>query len=338
MKPLNTILGIESSCDETAAAGYSNSDGLLSNIIATQSIHTKFGGVVPELASRSHQKSIWGTVEQALSEAKLSISDMDAIAVTEGPGLMGSLLVGFSFAKGLSLSQNLPLIGVNHMDAHIYANFINAPNPQFPFLALTVSGGHTQLIWVEDFFKHTILGQTRDDAAGEAFDKIGKMLGLPYPAGPQLDKLAQQGDKSFIRFPQANLPETYEFSYSGLKTAVLYHLQKQDSNKENYIKKHLNDLCASVSHAITEPLIKKMKIAIKEFKPKSLVLAGGVSANSMLRDKSKNLAVSQHLNLHIPKIEYCTDNAAMIAVTGYHKARLGMIDNLDLKPYASLAY
>lgn len=328
-------LGIESSCDETSAAIYANGE-MRSNVIATQAIHEQFGGVVPELASRAHQQKIWGTVSQAVQEAGVSLEEIDIIAVTNGPGLMGALLVGLSFAKGLALRLNKPLVGVNHMDAHIYANFIDDPKPEFPFLSLTVSGGHTQLVLVKDYFEHELLGHTRDDAAGEAFDKIGKMLGLPYPAGPVVDKLAKEGNPQAFVFPQSLL-EGYEFSYSGLKTSVLYHLQAIDEEKrEAYIKENLNDLCASVSHAITEPLIIKVKKAIREFKLKTVVLAGGVSANNMLRKKMQALAEQERFRFIAPKMAYCTDNAAMIAVTGALKAERGLIDDLSLKPFASL--
>lgn len=325
------ILGIESSCDDTSAAVLTE-EGVLANVIASQSIHIKFGGVVPELASRAHQKTISQTVEQALTEAQIPIEEIDLIAVTQGPGLMGSLLVGLCFAKGLSLSKNIPLIGINHMDAHIYANFIDH-TPEFPFLALTVSGGHTQLVYVKAAFEHEILGQTRDDAAGEAFDKIGKIMGLSYPAGPVMDTLAKSGDRKFHTFPQALLNEGLDFSFSGLKTSALYYLQGKE---EAWVQEHLSDICASVSEAITEVLIKKLKKAVKQTGAKTILLAGGVSANSMLRQKTKKLAEKIDLNLYSPKLSYCTDNAAMIAITGKLKAELGQFSDLDLKPFASL--
>lgn len=326
------ILGIESSCDDTSAAVLT-ADGIKSNVIASQSIHLKFGGVVPELASRAHQKTITQTVNQALEEAKVSLDEIEAIAVTQGPGLLGSLLVGTCFAKGLSLSRNIPLIGVNHMDAHIYANFIDY-SPEFPLVALTVSGGHTQLVYVKSAFEHEIIGQTRDDAAGEAFDKIGKLLGLPYPAGPHMDKLAKDGDPKFHKFPQALLQEGLDFSFSGLKTSVLYYLQDKE---EDWVEDHKNDICASVSYAIAEVLVKKLKRAIKQTGVKTVLLAGGVSANSMLREKSSKMAKEMDVQLFSPKISYCTDNAAMIAITGKMKADLGQFDDLDLVPFASLA-
>lgn len=328
------ILGIESSCDETAAAVYTQ-EGLRSNIIASQTVHERYGGVVPELASRAHHKTIWGTVEQALSTAGTSIKEIDAIAVTQGPGLMGSLLVGICFAKGVSVAREIPLIGVNHMDAHIYANFIDE-NPEYPFVSLTVSGGHTQLVYVEAPFEHEVLGRTRDDAAGEAFDKIGKILGLPYPAGPVIDEKSKTGDPDFHCFPQALLNEGFEFSFSGLKTSVLYYLEEK-KNRETFLEEHINDICASVSEAITEVLVKKLRKAVEEKGVKTMLLAGGVSANSMLREKAKVLASELNVTLHIPKIAYCTDNAAMIAVTGYMMAEQGMYSDLNMKPFANFS-
>lgn len=325
------ILGIESSCDDTSASVLTD-EGVLSNVIASQAIHIKFGGVVPELASRAHQTTISQTVDQALKESGISIDQIDVIAVTQGPGLMGSLLVGLCFAKGLSLSKNIPIVGVNHMNAHIYANFIDG-KPEFPFLSLTVSGGHTQLVYVKSPFEHKILGKTRDDAAGEAFDKIGKIFGLPYPAGPEMDKLAKEGDVKFHKFPQALVNEGLDFSFSGLKTSALYFVQDKG---DEWIKENLNDLCASISEAISEVLIKKLKRAVKQTEVKTVVLAGGVSANSMLRAKAEKMANEFGVSLHIPKLNYCTDNAAMIAITGKMKAELGEFDNLGMKPFASI--
>ena len=327
------VLGIESSCDETAAAVYTD-EGLRSNIIASQAVHEQYGGVVPELASRAHHKTIWRTAKQALDEADTSIDEIDAIAVTQGPGLMGSLLVGLCFAKGISLSRNIPIVGVNHMDAHIYANFID-DSPEYPFVALTVSGGHTQLVHVEGPFEHEMLGQTRDDAAGEAFDKIGKILGLPYPAGPIIDRRSESGDPNFHDFPQAMLDNNFEFSFSGLKTSVKYFLEEQQ-NKEVFLEEHLDDICASVAHAITEVLVKKLRNAVEHLDVSTIVLAGGVSANSMLRSKTQKLATEMDCRLHIPKLAYCTDNAAMIAITGYMKAQRGELSDMNLKPFANL--
>lgn len=328
-----TILGIESSCDETAAAVYDNK-GLHSNIIASQTIHQQYGGVVPELASRAHHKTIYATVRQALDEADTTLNQIDAIAVTQGPGLVGSLLVGVCFAKGLSLAQDIPLIGVNHMDAHIYANFIDSA-PEYPFVSLTVSGGHTQLVYVKNQFEHELLGQTRDDAAGEAFDKIGKILGLKYPAGPIIDQKAQKGDPHFHDFPQSMLDGNCEFSFSGLKTSVLYYMNEKE-NRKQFLNNHLNDICASVSRAITEVLTKKLKKAVEKTDVKTIVLAGGVSANSMLRAKVNKLAAQNSLHVHIPKLAYCTDNGAMIAVTGYLMSQNHQYSTLAMQPFANL--
>ncbi len=324
------ILAIESSCDDTSAAVLAG-DEILSNVIASQSVHVKFGGVVPELASRAHQTTISQTVEQALEEAEIPIKEIDVIAVTQGPGLMGSLLVGVCFAKGLAISQDIPIVGVNHMDAHIYANFIDS-KPEFPFVCLTVSGGHTQLVHVKAPFEHKILGSTRDDAAGEAFDKIGKIMGLDYPAGPEIDRLSKSGDKKFHKFPQALLKEGLDFSFSGLKTSALYYLQDKE---ESWVQENLSNLSASISEAITGVLIKKLERAVKQTGVKTIVLAGGVSANSMLREKAQGLAERHDLRLHIPLISYCTDNAAMIAITGKMKAELGEFNGMEMKPFTS---
>lgn len=325
-----TILGIESSCDETAAAVYDD-NGLKSNIIASQTIHEEYGGVVPELASRAHHKTIWGTVQQALDVAGIEPDQLDAVAVTQGPGLVGALLVGVCFAKGFALSNQIPLIGVNHMDAHIYANFLEH-SPEFPFVCLTVSGGHTQLFHVRSPFEHELLGQTRDDAAGEAFDKIGKILGLPYPGGPVIDERAQYGNPDFHDFPQAMLGQGFEFSFSGLKTSVKYFLEDEEAD---FKERHLNDICASVSHAVTEVLIKKLRKAVTHTGSNTMLLAGGVSANSMLRSKARKLAREEDLKLYIPSLPFCTDNAAMIAVTGYMMAERGMFSDMNLRPFAN---
>lgn len=325
------ILGIESSCDETAAAVLSNGK-ILSNIIASQTVHEQFGGVVPELASRAHNKTILATVDQALETAGMAMPDIDAIAVAKGPGLMGSLLVGLGFAKGLSLSWEKPLIGVNHIDAHMYANFIEHEEV-FPFVALIVSGGHTRLVHVKKAFEHVLMGKTRDDAAGEAFDKIGKMLNLSYPAGPVVDKRSQNGDPEFVDFPRGMIKKGLDFSFSGLKTSVLYYLEKQD---EKFIEENTDHICASVSAAITEVLVVKLRRAVRKTGVDHIMVAGGVSANTMLRKKVQRMADKEGVNLMIPAMEYCTDNAAMIAKTGEMKARLGEYDGPELKPFASL--
>lgn len=325
------ILGIESSCDETAAAVY-HTDRVLSNIIASQSIHEKFGGVVPELASRAHHTTISQTVEQALEQAETNLSDIDAIAVSAGPGLIGSLLVGLSFAKGLSVSNQIPLIGVNHIEAHMYANFIEHEEV-YPFVALIVSGGHTRLVHVREMFDHEVLGKTRDDAAGEAFDKIGKILGLPYPAGPVIDAKSKDGDPEFHDFPRSMLKQGLEFSFSGLKTSVLYYTQQKG---REFVSAHLSDICASISAAITDVLITKLRRAVKQTGVKHVMIAGGVSANSMLRKKAGLFAQQSGVHLMIPATEYCTDNAAMIARTGEMKFRAGIQGGLDLKPFARM--
>ena len=325
------ILGIESSCDETSAAVYSNGS-ILSNVIASQTVHERFGGVVPELASRAHHKTIWSTVEQALNEAGAVPADLDYIAVTRGPGLLGSLLVGLSFAKGLAISHDLPIIGVNHIDAHLYANFIEHEEV-YPFVGLIVSGGHTRLVHVRGPLKHEVLGETRDDAAGEAFDKIGKLLGLAYPAGPEMDRLAQEGDPGFHAFPRSMIGKGLDFSFSGLKTSVLYYLQEQ---KEEFIAENRHHICASVTAAITDVLTAKLKRAASKTGVKQLMLAGGVSANSMLRTKTTEFAKASGLKLMIPSVQYCTDNAAMIAITGAIMARKGMVNDLGMKPFARL--
>ncbi len=325
------ILGIESSCDETAASVCSNGK-ILSNVIATQAIHEKYGGVVPELASRAHHKTITQTVDQALSESGVLLKDIDAIAVAQGPGLMGSLLVGISFAKGLAISQKIPIIGVNHIEAHMYANFIEHEE-SYPAVSLIVSGGHTRLVHLKAAFNHRLLGKTRDDAAGEAFDKIGKILKLPYPAGPIVDELSKTGDPEFYSFPRSMMNQGLDFSFSGLKTSVLYYTRKQE---EGYVENHINDICASVSAAITDVLIVKLKRAVKKTGVKTVMLAGGVSANSMLREKAEYMADELEIRLLIPAFEYCTDNAAMIAITGSLKAREGLFDDLSLRPFARM--
>ncbi len=325
------ILGIETSCDETAASVLYEGE-IHSNVIASQAVHEAFGGVVPELASRAHHKTIWKTVKQSLDEAAVQMEAIDAIAVTQGPGLMGSLLVGLSFAKGLALSYNKPLIGVNHIDAHMYANFIEH-DEVYPFVALIVSGGHTRLVYVNKIFNHKLLGDTRDDAAGEAFDKIGKILGLPYPAGPVVDKLAKEGNPAFHDFPRSMIKKGLDFSFSGLKTSVLYYTQEKG---DAFVQENLNNICASASAAITDVLAAKLKRAVIKTGVKHVMLAGGVSANSMLRSKINSLSKKMGLHVMIPSIYYCTDNAAMIAKTGELMAREGLYDSLEIKPFARL--
>lgn len=310
------ILGIESSCDETSASICI--DGKIrSNIIANQTVHEKFGGVVPELASRAHQQNIIPTVSKAINDAKIHKNDIDAIAFTRGPGLLGSLLVGTSFAKAFALARNIPLIEVNHMQAHILAHFIEDTKPTFPFICLTVSGGHTQLVLVKDYFQMELIGQTIDDAAGEAFDKTAKILNLPYPGGPLIDKFAQEG-KARFSFPEPQI-RGLDFSFSGLKTAILYFVQQHTAKNPHFIEEHLKDICASVQERIISILLKKLKLAANTLNVKDIAIAGGVSANSGLRKGLIDLAEKEQWNVFIPKFEYCTDNAAMIAIAGFYK-------------------
>jgi N6-L-threonylcarbamoyladenine synthase len=309
------ILGIESSCDDTSVAIVQNGK-VLSNQLYSQWIHSQYGGVVPEVASRLHVESIIDLTDAALQEAGLSKKDLKAVAVTRGPGLVGSLLVGISFAKSLHVSLDIPLIEVNHLQAHLNSLWID-DKLKFPLLCLTVSGGHTQLLLVQSMDHLTVLGQTLDDAVGEAFDKTGKLLGLPYPSGPVMDKLANQGIPSF-NFPIAKVPG-YNFSFSGLKTSVLYFLRDSLKNDPDFIKDNLNNLCASIQTNLVAALIQKVTIALQHYDIKSIGICGGVAANSGLRNAISELSREYSLNLIIPKMEYCTDNAAMIAITGYHK-------------------
>lgn len=332
MKNQTIILAIESSCDETSAAVLVNGN-IKSNIVATQKIHEKYGGVVPELASRAHLQNIVPIVSVALQEAGVAKTDLTAIAFTQSPGLIGALLVGAGFAKGMAQALNIPIIAVPHIKAHVLAHFIDEPKPQFPFLCLTVSGGHTQLVICHNHLDHEIIGSTRDDAAGEAFDKISKMLGLPYPGGPHLDALAQKGDAERFNYPIGKLPD-YDFSFSGLKTAVLYHLQKELKINDQFLKNHLHDVCASVQATIVATLMLKVKKAIKAYGIQHIGIAGGVSANSGLRKAILELGASNNLSVYIPKFEYCTDNAAMIAMTAYYMQERGAFSPLSVVPSA----
>ncbi len=316
------ILAIESSCDDTSAAVLCNNK-TLSNVVATQKIHEEYGGVVPELASRAHQRNIVPTVHQALTLANIDKKQLSAIAFTRGPGLMGSLLVGISFAKSLSLGLGLPLIEVNHMQAHILAHFIKDeknPMPQFPFLAMTISGGHTQIVRVNDFFDMEVLGQTLDDAVGEAFDKSAKLLGLPYPGGPLVDRYAQLGNPKAFHFPKPKV-EGLDFSFSGLKTSILYFIQRETERDVNFINKNLNDICASIQFTIIEILMDKLKKAVKKTGIQQVAIGGGVSANSGIRRALNDAEINYGWTTYIPKFEYCTDNAAMIGIVGYLKFR-----------------
>ena len=312
-----TILAIESSCDDTSAAVISDGK-ILANIVATQAVHEQYGGVVPELASRAHQQNIIPVVTQALLTAKITKSELHAVAFTRGPGLLGALLVGCSFAKSMALGLNLPLIEVNHMQAHILAHFIDDPKPQFPFLCLTVSGGHTQIVLVKDYLDMQILGQTTDDAVGEAFDKSAKLLGLPYPGGPLLDRMAAQGNPDRFTFPIVSMPG-YDFSFSGIKTAILYFLRENITKNPNFIAENLADICASIQNALIKTLLKKLKLAAKEAGIREIAIAGGVSANSGLRQQLTENASRYNWNVYIPAFQYCTDNAAMIAVAAHFK-------------------
>lgn len=314
------ILAIESSCDDTAAAILQN-DKVLSNIVANQLIHNQYGGVVPELASRAHQQNIVPVIDAALRKANIQKEQLTAIAFTQGPGLMGSLLVGGSFAKSLSLALNIPLIAVNHMQAHILAHFIDEEGyqkPTFPFLALTISGGHTQIVKVNDYFDMEIIGETTDDAVGEAFDKSAKILGLPYPGGPLVDKNAQLGNPMAFTFTKPKVPGL-DFSFSGLKTAILYFIQKNAAENPNFIEENLNDICASIQYSIIEILMDKMKLAVNQTGINRIAIGGGVSANSGIRNAMNEAQSKYGWQTYIPKFEYTTDNAAMIGIVGYQK-------------------
>ena len=310
---------------------------IASNIVATQSIHESFGGVVPELASRAHQRYIVSVVAEAFLKSNIRKNETDAIAFTRGPGLLGALLVGCSFAKGMALALNIPLIEVNHMEAHILAHFIEEPHPKFPFLCLTVSGGHTQLVLVEDYTDMKILGQTRDDAVGEAFDKTAKILGLPYPGGPAIDRLAAQGDPAAFRFPMPDI-EALDFSFSGIKTAFLYFLRDRTKDDPDFAQRRMADICASVQETLVKILIQKLIKASEETGIREIAIAGGVSANSGLRKKITEEAAVRHWNVFIPRFEYCTDNAAMIAQAGYYKFLKGQFASQDVSPLPGMAF
>lgn len=330
------ILAIESSCDETSVAICDNGK-ITANVIANQTIHENYGGVIPELASRVHQQNIVPAVQQALVIAGVDKKQINGVAFTQGPGLLGSLLVGVSFAKSFALALNLPLISINHMQAHILAHFIDEPKPQFPFLCLTVSGGHTQIVLVKDYFEMEIVGETLDDAAGEAFDKTAKILNLPYPGGPLIDKYAAAGNPLAYRFPEPQIPDL-NFSFSGFKTAILYFIRDNQKENPNFITENLNDICASVQHSIVNILLNKLKKAAKQYHCKQIAIAGGVSANSGLRNA---LLAQQEIlgwEVFIPKFEYCTDNAAMIAIAGYQKFLNGDFVGQDVSPMARMNF
>ena len=314
------ILGIESSCDDTSAAVICNGK-ILSNVVANQEIHAKYGGVVPELASRAHQQNIVPVIQQAIQQANIDKKDLNAIAFTRGPGLMGSLLVGTSFAKSLSLALNIPLIAVNHMQGHVLAHFIEEENqqkPPFPFLCLTISGGHTQIVKITSYFTMEVIGETLDDAVGEAYDKSAKILGLPYPGGPLVDKYANLGNPKAFKFTKPKV-DGLNFSFSGLKTAILYFIQKKVKENPNFIEENLNDICASIQFTIVEILFDKLKKAVKQTGINHIAIAGGVSANSEIRKVLKSYEEKLGWTTYIPKFEYTTDNAGMIAIVGYLK-------------------
>ncbi len=326
-----TILGIESSCDDTSAAVLRDGE-VLSNCIANQELHRLYGGVVPEVASRAHQINIIPVVSLALKTAGVGKQEIGAIAFTRGPGLIGSLLVGVAFAKAYALSLGIPLIEVNHIQAHVLAHFAEDPKPAFPFLCLTVSGGHTQIVLVKDYLDMQIIGRTLDDAAGEAFDKTGKLMGLDYPAGPLIDRLAQQG-KPVFGFPEPQIPGL-DFSFSGLKTAILYFLRKGQAEDPQFIQNNMADICASVQSRIVSILINKLSLAAEQTGIREIAIAGGVSANSALRAALERAGREKGWNTYIPKFEYCTDNAAMIAVTGYYKYLKGEFVGQEVEPVA----
>ncbi|KDN54765.1 tRNA (adenosine(37)-N6)-threonylcarbamoyltransferase complex transferase subunit TsaD [Flavobacterium seoulense] len=339
LNPEVFILAIESSCDDTAAAVLCN-DKVLSNVVANQLIHTQYGGVVPELASRAHQQNIVPVIDAALKKANIRKEQLSAIAFTQGPGLMGSLLVGSSFAKSMALALGIPLIAVNHMHAHILAHFIDEEGydkPEFPFLALTISGGHTQIVKVNHFFNMEIIGETTDDAVGEAFDKSAKILGLPYPGGPLVDKYAQLGNPKAYAFTKPKVPGL-DFSFSGLKTAILYFIQKEKQKNPNFIDENTNNICASIQHTIIQILMDKLKLAVKETGITQIAIGGGVSANSGIRNTLKEAEKKYGWKTFIPKFEYTTDNAAMIGIVGYQKFLSQHFENASVVSKARIQF
>lgn len=332
MQPV--ILAIESSCDETSAAIIRNGK-VLNNVIASQNVHQKYGGVVPELASRAHQKNILHVVNDAMSTAGISNRDLNAIAYTRGPGLMGALLVGSAFAKGMALALNVPLIEINHMDAHVLAHFIGPKPPAFSFLCLTVSGGHTQIVVVRGFDDLEVIGETRDDAVGEAFDKAAKILGLPYPGGPLIDRYASQGDEKKFTFPETSVPGL-DFSFSGIKTAFLYFIRDSKANDPRFIEDNLNDICASLQRHLVNMLTTRVEMAVQQTGIRQVAIAGGVSANSGLRKTLTTIANKKGWEVFILPMEYCTDNAAMIAMAAHFKFMKNDFSSLDVSPVPNL--
>lgn len=331
-----TILSIESSCDDTSAAVLKN-DRILSNVIASQKVHEQYGGVVPELASRAHQQNIVPVVDGAIKQAGLQLSDIDAVAFTRGPGLMGSLLVGVSFAKSFGQALDIPLIEVNHLQAHVLSHFIKENDdskvPEFPFLCLLVSGGHTQILLLKDYFDIEIIGQTIDDAAGEAIDKAAKIMDLGYPGGPIIDGLAQNGNPDAFHFATPHI-QGYDFSFSGIKTSFLYSLRDQLAINPNFIEEHKADLCASIQSCIVGFLIKKLEQAAKDLKVRQIAIAGGVSANSLLRSEVQRIGNKHHWDVFVPKRQFCTDNAAMVGIAGYFKYLKGEFADISVAAYA----
>lgn len=331
------ILGIESSCDDTSAAILVNGE-VKANIVAGQAVHEKFGGVVPELASRAHQQNIIPVVDAAIIEAGIDKKDINAVAFTRGPGLLGSLIVGTCFAKSFALALDIPLVEVNHMQGHILAHFIKNEEdtyPTFPFICMTVSGGHTQLVIVKDYFEMEVIGETIDDAAGEAFDKAAKIMGIPYPGGPLIDKYAKDGDPKKYKFPISNL-KGYNYSFSGLKTSILYFLQKEMAKDPKFIEDNRADICASYQATIVKSLFKKLVSATRDLGIKDIAIAGGVSANSLLRSELKRIGIQEGWNTFVPPFEYTTDNAGMIAIAGHHKFIKGEFVGQDVTPNARL--
>jgi N6-L-threonylcarbamoyladenine synthase len=327
-----TILAIESSCDDTCAAVCKDGE-VISNVIFNQQVHAAYGGVVPELAGRAHMQKIIPVTEIALKKANTTLSELNAIAFTSAPGLIGSLLVGAQFAKSMALALNIPLITVHHMQAHVLANLINDPKPSFPFLCLTVSGGHTQIVVCESPYSMRVIGETLDDAAGEAFDKSAKLLGLPYPGGPLIDKYAKDGDPDRFLFPEPQIPGL-DFSFSGLKTSILYFLQKESSKDADFVSRHLPDICASIQKRIVSILLNKLKRAAAQTGIREVCIAGGVSANSGLRKALQETGEKNNWKTFIPAFEYCTDNAGMIAIAAYYKFLKGDFASLAESPTA----
>jgi len=333
------LLAIESSCDDTAAAVL-HGKKVLSNCVANQNIHERYGGVVPELASRAHQSNIVPVIHQALQEANIDKKQIAAIAYTQGPGLLGSLLVGGSFAKSLSLAWGVPLLEIDHMQGHLLVHFIEGVHttpPSFPFIGVTLSGGHTQIVWVEDYFKMTVLGSTLDDAIGEAFDKCGKLMGLPYPAGPHVDRMAQEGDPNRFAFPKPKVADI-DVSYSGIKTAFMNFLNRETQKNKNFIQEHLADLCASLQNSLVEIIIEKLAMAVDTQKNKQIVIGGGVAANSGLRRALLNKQKQEGWDVFLPPFSYTTDNAAMIGIAGYYKYKTKAFGQLNTASNARLKF